>query len=601
MRRRRRRLRGRGRRARDGDGSRPRPPAVARAAGDRLDLRGPRSRARSRRRPPIRASRRRASASSRAITAVPAGDDRRLPEPRRHLPQRVQPVAGREVRPRPLPQRRLARDDVRQPRARPRLLQHPPADGRVSHRDRRNDLGADGRGRKAPSSRACPPGARRRPRVGREGRRLSGHGRRGRGKAGLRSRSRSTARAGARRRTRTSTERNILLRTTMRTGTDAPRSTSGEATRVTPLETQATPCRLRLAPSRRAAAARARAGARDEVLRRGRPPRPPDARRRRSRSRRGARTRSAEKSIRESLSALPGDLSRLPGEPRGRASPAGHERGGRARHEGALRREGRRRRSTTGRRQGAASSTRGRSFSSTRTASSSTGATRTIDRREPAVLREGEVGRGRAPRHARDGRHPRRRGSRRVASVPVLAGDMSRRRRAPRAASSPSPSPLDESAREDAAGITNGQTGFVANTARRGEPPRVELSAATEGFRGDLLVPGARGATAPPWTRSSRRDRRSGRSTSSWRATAASSRPCRSRARRTRRSEPSSSRARATRRRPRSGGSATRSSGWAPSRSSSRSRSPSPWAGASRVRSTSSRAARPRSAKEIST
>ncbi|HEX2758251.1 MAG TPA: hypothetical protein VHP60_07110, partial [Thermoanaerobaculia bacterium] len=75
-----------------------------------------------------------------------------------------------------------------------------------------------------------------------------------------------------------------------------------------------------------------------------------------------------------------------------------------------------------------------------------------------------------------------------VASVPVLAGDMSLgegRLRGVLAVAAP----LDEARAKTLRGITNGQTGFLANTARRGEPPRVELSAATEAFRGDLLVP----------------------------------------------------------------------------------------------------------------
>ncbi len=75
-----------------------------------------------------------------------------------------------------------------------------------------------------------------------------------------------------------------------------------------------------------------------------------------------------------------------------------------------------------------------------------------------------------------------------VAAVPVLAGDMSLgegRLRGVLAVAVP----LDERRAKTLRGITNGQTGFLANTARRGEPPRVELSAATEGFRGDLLVP----------------------------------------------------------------------------------------------------------------
>jgi len=75
-----------------------------------------------------------------------------------------------------------------------------------------------------------------------------------------------------------------------------------------------------------------------------------------------------------------------------------------------------------------------------------------------------------------------------VASVPVLAGDISLgegRLRGVLAVAAP----LDEKRANALRGITNGQTGFLANTAKRGEPPRIELSAATEAFRGDLIVP----------------------------------------------------------------------------------------------------------------
>jgi len=74
-----------------------------------------------------------------------------------------------------------------------------------------------------------------------------------------------------------------------------------------------------------------------------------------------------------------------------------------------------------------------------------------------------------------------------VASVPVLAGDMAigeGRLRGVLAVAAP----LDEARAKTLRGITNGQTGFLANTAKRGEAPRVELSAATEAFRGDLFV-----------------------------------------------------------------------------------------------------------------
>ncbi|HTS03736.1 MAG TPA: protein kinase [Thermoanaerobaculia bacterium] len=75
-----------------------------------------------------------------------------------------------------------------------------------------------------------------------------------------------------------------------------------------------------------------------------------------------------------------------------------------------------------------------------------------------------------------------------VASVPVLSGDPSvgeGRLVGVLAAAVP----LDAARARTLQGLTKGQAGFLANVARRGEPPAVELSAATEGFRGDALVP----------------------------------------------------------------------------------------------------------------
>ncbi len=75
-----------------------------------------------------------------------------------------------------------------------------------------------------------------------------------------------------------------------------------------------------------------------------------------------------------------------------------------------------------------------------------------------------------------------------VASVPVLSGDPSvgeGRLVGVLAAAVP----LDAARAKTLQGITKGQAGFLANVAKRGDPPAVELSAATEGFRGDALVP----------------------------------------------------------------------------------------------------------------
>ena len=73
-----------------------------------------------------------------------------------------------------------------------------------------------------------------------------------------------------------------------------------------------------------------------------------------------------------------------------------------------------------------------------------------------------------------------------VACVPVIAGDMAVGEGRLRGALAVA-TPLDEKRAATLRVITNGQTGFLVNTAKRGELPRVELSAATEGFRGELL------------------------------------------------------------------------------------------------------------------
>ncbi len=75
-----------------------------------------------------------------------------------------------------------------------------------------------------------------------------------------------------------------------------------------------------------------------------------------------------------------------------------------------------------------------------------------------------------------------------VASVPVLAGDASvgeGRLVGVLAAAVP----LDLARARTLQGITKGQAAFVANVARRGEAPALEVSAATDAFRGDSLVP----------------------------------------------------------------------------------------------------------------
>jgi len=74
-----------------------------------------------------------------------------------------------------------------------------------------------------------------------------------------------------------------------------------------------------------------------------------------------------------------------------------------------------------------------------------------------------------------------------VAAVPVVAGDASKgegRLLGVVAAAVP----FDETRAEALKGMTNGQVAFVVDTARRGEPPALELSAATKGVDGGALL-----------------------------------------------------------------------------------------------------------------
>ena len=82
------------------------------------------------------------------LLAVPVGIDGRLPEQRRHLPQRVLAVGPAAVRPRSVPRRRDASRTFTLAGHLPRLLQHPPADDGDDRRraERFTTLaGADGR------------------------------------------------------------------------------------------------------------------------------------------------------------------------------------------------------------------------------------------------------------------------------------------------------------------------------------------------------------------------------------------------------------------------------------------------------------------------
>ncbi|HEV8266808.1 MAG TPA: cache domain-containing protein, partial [Thermoanaerobaculia bacterium] len=74
-----------------------------------------------------------------------------------------------------------------------------------------------------------------------------------------------------------------------------------------------------------------------------------------------------------------------------------------------------------------------------------------------------------------------------VASVPVVTGDMSKgemRLDGVLAAAVP----FDAARAKELQGLTRGQVGFLADTAKKGEPPSPEVAAATEDFRGEALV-----------------------------------------------------------------------------------------------------------------
>ncbi len=75
-----------------------------------------------------------------------------------------------------------------------------------------------------------------------------------------------------------------------------------------------------------------------------------------------------------------------------------------------------------------------------------------------------------------------------VAAAPVVAGDPEKgeaRLVGVVAASIP----LDEGRARELRDLTGGQVAFVADTAKKGEPPRLEIGAATDEFGGDMLVP----------------------------------------------------------------------------------------------------------------
>ncbi len=72
-----------------------------------------------------------------------------------------------------------------------------------------------------------------------------------------------------------------------------------------------------------------------------------------------------------------------------------------------------------------------------------------------------------------------------VASVPVLAGDKEAARLVGVLAAT---FPLDARRTKALKGITGGQVAFLANTAKRGDTPKAEVSAETDGFGGDAFA-----------------------------------------------------------------------------------------------------------------
>ncbi len=82
-----------------------------------------------------------------------------------------------------------------------------------------------------------------------------------------------------------------------------------------------------------------------------------------------------------------------------------------------------------------------------------------------------------------------------VAAAPVVAGDPAKgeARLVGVVAAAIS---LDEERARDLRDLTGGQVAFVADTAKRGQPPRLEIGAATDHFGGDMLVPALMGDSA---------------------------------------------------------------------------------------------------------
>ena len=82
-----------------------------------------------------------------------------------------------------------------------------------------------------------------------------------------------------------------------------------------------------------------------------------------------------------------------------------------------------------------------------------------------------------------------------VAAAPVVAGDPEKGE-ARLVGVVAAAIPLDEGRARELRDLTGGQVAFVADTAKKGQPPRLEIGAATDHFGGDMLVPALMGDSA---------------------------------------------------------------------------------------------------------
>lgn len=82
-----------------------------------------------------------------------------------------------------------------------------------------------------------------------------------------------------------------------------------------------------------------------------------------------------------------------------------------------------------------------------------------------------------------------------VAAAPVVAGDP-QKGEARLVGVVAASIPLDEARARELRDLTGGRVAFVADTAKKGAPPQLEIGAATDDFGGDMLVPALKGDPA---------------------------------------------------------------------------------------------------------